>query len=395
MESLNLIDLVRGHLTGDIGNEISSLLGESRDRTQAGIDVAVPEILASLDSVASTTDGAHRLSAAVDGAGSGILTNLGSLFEGTFSTDIGMGPLRSLLGGERVTDLSGRIAKSSGLSPRAVTTLLGLLAPIVLGVLKRLKDARELGAAGLANLLAGQRSNIAAASSEEMRRTGGTAREIPYETRTEAKTPKTSSFALPLLLLAGLVGLLWYGASRSGVKAGRDDDGLAGRTARIEETYKHGMPDSLKMRYSFVIREANAQGIHLSKLEERDGKLFIEGTAPSIEAANRVWDEIKRVDPTMNDVIANFPVSASQAIKDKAKIPDTNVTRAKPSAPGGNITTTDMQTYTVKRGDTLSSISQNFYGDSKDYMRIFDANKSRLNNHNIIRVGQELEIPGK
>jgi LysM repeat protein len=399
MESLNLIDLVRGHLTGDIGNKISSLLGESRDRTQAGIDMAIPEILTSFDNVASTTDGAHRLSSAIDNAGSGILSNLGSLFGGGFTSDTGMGSLRSLVGGERLTELSGSIGRSSGLNPRAVTTLLGLLAPIVLGVLKRLKDARELGALGLANLLAGQRTNIAAARSEAMRATYSAAEESRSargtlrEVRTEEPTAKRSSYALPLLLVAGLVGLLWYGASRSRVKAGLDDDGLARRTARVQETYKGGLPASferLRTKYSPVLREAEAQGIHLSKLEERGGKLVIEGTAPSMEAANAVWDEIKRVNPRMNDVAANFPVSASQGF-----IPDTNVTRAKPSAPADTTATTGMQTYTVKRGDTLSSISQQFYGNPKDYMRIFDANRSRLKNHNIIQVGQELEIPGK
>jgi len=177
------------------------------------------------------------------------------------------------------------------------------------------------------------------------------------------------------------------------VKAGLDDDGLARRTARVQETYKGGLPASferLRTKYSPVLREAEAQGIHLSKLEERGGKLVIEGTAPSMEAANAVWDEIKRVNPRMNDVAANFPVSASQGF-----IPDTNVTRAKPSAPADTTATTGMQTYTVKRGDTLSSISQQFYGNPKDYMRIFDANRSRLKNHNIIQVGQELEIPCK
>ena len=148
--------------------------------------------------------------------------------------------------------------------------------------------------------------------------------------------------------------------------------------------------EDLKAKYQSVMQVIKDQQVSVKNLHLQDNKLVIKGVAPSQDAANKVWDEIKRVNPRMNDVAANFPVSASQGF-----IPDTNVTRAKPSAPADSTATTGMQTYTVKRGDTLSSISQQFYGNPKDYMRIFDANRSRLKNHNIIQVGQELEIPGK
>ena len=53
------------------------------------------------------------------------------------------------------------------------------------------------------------------------------------------------------------------------------------------------------------------------------------------------------------------------------------------------------QTYTVKSGDTLSKISKQHYGDANEYMRIFYANRDKLNDPDKIQVGQELTIPSK
>ena len=36
-----------------------------------------------------------------------------------------------------------------------------------------------------------------------------------------------------------------------------------------------------------------------------------------------------------------------------------------------------------------------FYGTTKDYMRIFNQNKSDLKDANLLSVGQKLEIPAK
>ena len=52
-----------------------------------------------------------------------------------------------------------------------------------------------------------------------------------------------------------------------------------------------------------------------------------------------------------------------------------------------------LQTYTVKSGDTLSKIAQQFYGDAGQYMRIFEANRDRLKDPHSIQAGQELYIP--
>jgi nucleoid-associated protein YgaU len=51
------------------------------------------------------------------------------------------------------------------------------------------------------------------------------------------------------------------------------------------------------------------------------------------------------------------------------------------------------QFYTVVKGDTLSKIAKQFYGDANAYNAIFEANKPMLKHPDKIYPGQNLRIP--
>jgi nucleoid-associated protein YgaU len=51
--------------------------------------------------------------------------------------------------------------------------------------------------------------------------------------------------------------------------------------------------------------------------------------------------------------------------------------------------------YTVKKGDTLSAIAKEHYGDATKYPLIFEANKPMLEDPDRIYPGQVLRIPAK
>lgn len=51
------------------------------------------------------------------------------------------------------------------------------------------------------------------------------------------------------------------------------------------------------------------------------------------------------------------------------------------------------QYYEVKKGDSLSKIAEQYYGDKMLYPRIFEANKDVLKDPNKIKPGQKLRIP--
>ena len=52
-----------------------------------------------------------------------------------------------------------------------------------------------------------------------------------------------------------------------------------------------------------------------------------------------------------------------------------------------------VRTYTVKKGDTLWGIAKKYYGNGAKYPTIYDANKDKIKNPNLIYAGQVLTLP--
>jgi nucleoid-associated protein YgaU len=49
--------------------------------------------------------------------------------------------------------------------------------------------------------------------------------------------------------------------------------------------------------------------------------------------------------------------------------------------------------YEVKGDDNLHWLAAKFYGDPRQWVRIYDANRERVHNPNVLRIGQQLLIP--
>ncbi|HET7711049.1 MAG TPA: LysM peptidoglycan-binding domain-containing protein, partial [Thermoanaerobaculia bacterium] len=64
-------------------------------------------------------------------------------------------------------------------------------------------------------------------------------------------------------------------------------------------------------------------------------------------------------------------------------------------APGAGMTSSSSagRTHTVKKGETLSHLAQQYYGKASEYNRIFEANRDQLNDPDKIREGMTLQIP--
>src|SRR5436309_10381908 len=58
---------------------------------------------------------------------------------------------------------------------------------------------------------------------------------------------------------------------------------------------------ALKLKYESVLRALEEHQVRLHNLHVENGKLFIRGIAPSDDAKNKVWDQIKRVNPNYDD----------------------------------------------------------------------------------------------
>jgi nucleoid-associated protein YgaU len=140
--------------------------------------------------------------------------------------------------------------------------------------------------------------------------------------------------------------------------------------------------EQLKQKYQSALNAIQQQNARLQNVHIENGKLLIRAEAPSAEAKNRIWDQIKSVDSSYSDLTADITVNESLAPAQGA-----------PRTMGAGVGSSGHRTYTVKAGDSLSKIAKEHYGNAGDYMKIFEANRDKLSDPNKIQPGQELVIP--
>ena len=133
----------------------------------------------------------------------------------------------------------------------------------------------------------------------------------------------------------------------------------------------------LRDKYNHAIQTAKSLRMQ-GGAEERDGKLYFNGTVNSVEEKNQIWNALKTVPDWNKDVVADIKVNAPAA------------QHAPTTASGG---ATPAVTYTVQPGDTLSAIAKKFMGNASEYMDIYNANRDQLSDPNMIKPGQVLKIP--
>lgn len=133
--------------------------------------------------------------------------------------------------------------------------------------------------------------------------------------------------------------------------------------------------EALKLKYMPVFQEMETRLVRVHDVHMEGDKLLIRAVAPTAEEKDRIWDQIKYVDPGYSDLIAEITVAqAAQALAIGIAAPEPIV-------------------YTVQPGDTLSRIARNYYGDADQSTRIFEANRDRLDDPDTIQPGQRLVIP--
>jgi hypothetical protein len=228
----SILSTVSRFLTPEIIGKLASATGLDRSVTQTAVGAAVPSILSALTGLVTQPNGARQLANAVAQQPTDILANIGSSLTGSALTgEKGTSLLSSLLGSGPLGLLTATVSKFLGVGEGPMRMLMGLLAPLIMGVLGREQRAAGLDASGLARMLMGQKDEIAAAmpaglsgllqtnarlhegvaqpASPERR-----AYEPPaYATMQQARSENTGwranwpYWVLPLLALAGL---LWY-----------------------------------------------------------------------------------------------------------------------------------------------------------------------------------------
>lgn len=122
------------------------------------------------------------------------------------------------------------------------------------------------------------------------------------------------------------------------------------------------------------LRDFAAKGRFDGSAQEKDGKLHFVGTVKTEEDKNELWNAIKTIPDWKNEIVADIRVTGGNG--------------ASASGPAKS-----AKTYTVKSGDTLSKIAKEHLGDANAYMTIFEANRDKLSNPDLIKPGQVLTLP--
>ena len=153
-------------LTPDMIGRVANSFGLDRDRVQLAITCAVPALLAAFNDTATQPGGAQKLADAA-GQHTRTLADFASVLAAGGQSALfekGSRMLLSLVGGANQNALTEAIASFTGLSQGAIGSLLGLLAPIVMGAIAQHQGTRRgLDANAIANLFVSQKDNIAAA----------------------------------------------------------------------------------------------------------------------------------------------------------------------------------------------------------------------------------------
>ena len=162
----NLISVISQALSATITTRIASALGLGEAQVRKAVDATVPALLGALISLVSKPQGAAKLQDFVAKQEPGALSNLANVIGETGQKafiDKGTSALNSLLGKDTALALGGALAQYSGIGESNSKSLLGLLAPAVLGVLGQEQRNQGLDTSGLARLLTSQKDTVVAA----------------------------------------------------------------------------------------------------------------------------------------------------------------------------------------------------------------------------------------
>ncbi len=158
---MNILDLLQGQLSGGLVDQLNQQIGGAdREQTATAAQGIVTTLISQLARNASTPEGAQSLNNALERDHDGsILDNLTDMLSGNVqpqnsSTLNGLGILKHVLG-DRQGGVADMVSKMSGLESGKTMQLMGLLAPVVMGMLGKAKNQNGLDVAGLASLLSG------------------------------------------------------------------------------------------------------------------------------------------------------------------------------------------------------------------------------------------------
>jgi hypothetical protein len=193
----------------------------------------VPALLAAFSGVADKPGGSQILADAIKNQ-SGVLDNVMSMVGGgspSSLVDRGSNMLASLLGSHDQSALAGAVGKFAGIGQSTGSSLIGMLGPVVMGVIGKQIGSRSLDAGSVSSLLASQKEQIAQALPQGFARLlGGTGILDSLDGAAETVAAAANQTGRAANAAAAQVGQYGSSASRSAGYAGQQARAAASAT---------------------------------------------------------------------------------------------------------------------------------------------------------------------
>ena len=155
--------------------------------------------------------------------------------------------------------------------------------------------------------------------------------------------------------------------------------------------------------FSFI-KDAGAKIFGIGKTEEQEAA---ENLAKAVELANLKAQNLGKIITTLGFNVSDLNITVEGDTATIYGEAENQATRERVILAVGNnvgiasvddrmttaIQEPEAKFYTVQKGDSLSKIAKEYYGNAMKYPEIFDANKPMLKDVNKIYPGQVLRIP--
>lgn len=223
----SLLDGLKGLVTPDLLSTAARSLGESEASVGAGLSASFPTILAGLAGKAGNAQAMRPFFDIISSPANdaSVLRDPRLAVTATPDSPLGAAGAQLLSGlfGPQLSSVGDVVGRASGLRSGAGGSLLGLAAPLVLGVLGNRVRSGGLNPAGLASMLLGERDQIARALPAGLASILGltsilgakeVGRKADIATPPPVSAPSKSRWLWPALAALALVAVLW-GVSRN------------------------------------------------------------------------------------------------------------------------------------------------------------------------------------
>ncbi len=165
--SINLLDMLKDQVGGELGSQAAKFLGESESNVGSALANIFPSILGSVIDKGSSEAGAGELMNVLKDADTSVLGNIGGLFGGGAGAVNGLlnggSGILSFLMGNKIGGVVDILMKVTGMKSSATSSLIKMAAPFVISMISKQVRSGGLNAGGLMDMLKGQKAHVSSA----------------------------------------------------------------------------------------------------------------------------------------------------------------------------------------------------------------------------------------